>query len=77
MHADTSWIGLGACQTAEPEIFFPIGEGSPHRNDAALRYCRRCPVREECLHYALRVPHTHGIWGGTDEEERRMIRMRH
>ena len=39
--------------------------------ESAKRTCEGCPVQRDCLEYALvnRVPH--GVWGGTDEEERR------
>jgi hypothetical protein len=32
----------------------------------ARRICRSCPVRSECLDYALTYPVTdlHGVWGG-------------
>jgi hypothetical protein len=35
-------------------------------------YCNRCPVRPECLHYAL-LYHESGYWGGTDTAERRAL----
>ena len=37
--------------------------------------CASCQVREECLAHALRWPfEKHGIWGGTSERERRVMR---
>ena len=36
---------------------------------AAIAVCRTCPVREECLDYALEH-HELGVWGGTTERER-------
>ena len=33
----------------------------------------QCPVRPECLEYALEVRETHGIWGGLNEMERRAL----
>ena len=35
-----------------------------------------CPVRAECLDYALRNSIRHGIWGGLNEEERARERCR-
>jgi len=32
-----------------------------------------CPVRQECLDYALRVREPFGIWGGLNEAERRAL----
>ncbi len=42
----------------------------------ALALCATCPVRTECLQYALRNSENHGIWGGTTPEERRRMRRR-
>lgn len=64
-----------ACADRDTELFFPKqGETKP----AAVELCRRCPVRWDCLQYALAVsPPVYGIWGGTTEtERRRMIRDR-
>jgi WhiB family redox-sensing transcriptional regulator len=60
------------CTQTDPELFFPE-QGSPGAE--AKRICRQCPVRPDCLAYALastdRLP---GIWGGTAESERRELR---
>lgn len=42
--------------------------------DEALKACNRCPVREDCLEYALSLNLEHGVWGGTSERERRRIK---
>ena len=36
--------------------------------------CARCPVRTECLEYALGNQEKFGIWGGLSERERRQLR---
>jgi WhiB family transcriptional regulator, redox-sensing transcriptional regulator len=33
-------------------------------------------VRQECLAYALTSGQQYGIWGGRDEQERRLLRRR-
>lgn len=33
-----------------------------------------CPVRSDCLDYALSNGLIHGVWGGLSEKERRRIR---
>jgi WhiB family redox-sensing transcriptional regulator len=51
--------------------FFPV------RADAtgpAKAICSGCPVRQECLDYALADPSLVGVWSGTDERERRAMR---
>jgi WhiB family transcriptional regulator, redox-sensing transcriptional regulator len=72
------WWSLAACQFVDPEIFFPASTTNPDRVQlaAAKAVCARCPVRSECLGYALDAGPMHGIWGGLSEEERRLLRQR-
>lgn len=42
----------------------------------ALRICAICPVKQDCLEYALAAPENHGIWGGMLEHERRAEKKR-
>lgn len=37
----------------------------------AKSVCQRCPVRRECLDYALGRRIEDGVWGGCDEQDRR------
>ena len=41
--------------------------------DEAKAVCGRCPVRTECLAFALERHIEHGIWGGTSPPERRAL----
>ena len=43
------------------------------RERQAKAICARCPVRIECLEYAVRIREPHGIWGGLNELERRIL----
>lgn len=43
------------------------------REAKAKVLCARCPVREPCLVYALRIREPHGVWGGLNETERRQV----
>lgn len=74
------WTDRAACADdhADPEIFYPVGQGPQALNDQAKAraVCARCPVQPECLHHALTAPEEHGIWGGLDEVERRDVRSR-
>ncbi|MDN5915126.1 MAG: WhiB family transcriptional regulator [Pseudonocardia sp.] len=50
------------------------GTAQHARDSAPARaVCGGCPVRAECLEYALRVGEDFGIWGGLDEAERRSL----
>ena len=64
------WTRDALCAQADPEIFFP-DKGQPTRDAKSI--CRRCPVRAECLEWAL-AHGEQGIWGGTSEHERRRLR---
>lgn len=49
------------------EIFFPpmgSGKASAWRPDRALEICSSCPVRQECLADAKKLPKIFGVWGG-------------
>ena len=41
--------------------------------DSAKGICTGCPVRLECLRYALENDERYGIWGGENARERRQI----
>lgn len=40
------------------------------------RECAGCPVRQECLDFALADESIVGLWGGTTDAERRELRRR-
>lgn len=78
--ADTlaEWWSLAACQSADPDVFFPISETGPALGQAARAkaVCTACPVRCNCLRYALAAGPLQGVWGGLTEDERRLLRQR-
>jgi WhiB family transcriptional regulator, redox-sensing transcriptional regulator len=63
-----TWMLEARCLDADPEAFFPEKGGSTRE---AKRICAACPVRDECLDYALEHDERFGIWGGLSERERR------
>jgi hypothetical protein len=40
----------------------------------AMGYCLVCPVKQECLNYAMENDIRHGIWGGKAPEDRTRLR---
>ena len=74
-YVDTDWRSRSACLDADPELFFPLSSMGPSLEQLAeaKQICRRCPVRSECLEFALSTQQAHGVWGGTSEEERRRL----
>lgn len=62
------------CAQTDPEIFFPEkGESSAR----AKRVCKLCPVRRECLLYAIENNEPYGVWGGYPTRERQRLKWRH
>lgn len=74
----SGWRGHAACRDSDPDLFFPVGTtgAALEQIEAARAVCSRCPVREECLEFALATNQEAGVWGGTSEEERRALRKR-
>jgi len=72
----SDWRADGACRTVDPDLFFPIAVGAvANRQTAkAQQICAGCPVRQQCLDFALRTREPVGIWGGTTPEERTRTR---
>lgn len=64
------WLDRAACVDVAISVFYP-----EDGNDLmeALLICGSCPVRAECLEYAIAARERHGIWGGTTPEHRRSL----
>jgi len=71
-----AWRERARCRDVDSSLFFPVGvTGEAEvQTRKAKRVCGDCCVRLECLEFALRTNQEYGIWGGKDEEERRLIR---
>jgi WhiB family redox-sensing transcriptional regulator len=69
----SDWRHRARCLTSDPELFFPVGTTGPAEAQTreAKAVCALCPVREECLEWALETHQDVGVWGGLSEEERR------
>ncbi len=75
-HAEYGWRQHAICRDTDPDLFFPIGTTGQAlvQIDRAREVCNQCPVKIDCLEFALETNQDSGIWGGASEEERRMIR---
>ena len=69
------WREDAACNGVDAEVFFPVGEDIESMS-RAKEVCAVCPVREDCLQYALATNQTEGVWGGTTSAERRRLRRK-
>jgi WhiB family transcriptional regulator, redox-sensing transcriptional regulator len=72
---DRDWRKLAACRNADPELFFPVSSSGPSLDQVtqAKAICAGCPVRQQCLAFALDTRQDHGVWGGMSEEDRRPL----
>jgi WhiB family redox-sensing transcriptional regulator len=71
-YASPEWRAAGACVSADPDLFFPVSTSgrAVAQVDKALRICASCPVKRQCLDFALESVEAEGIWGGTTPDER-------
>jgi WhiB family redox-sensing transcriptional regulator len=56
-----------------PPASFERKDEKVERERRAKDVCSSCSVRRDCLDYALRIREPHGIWGGLNEAERRVL----
>ncbi|KUN75378.1 WhiB family transcriptional regulator [Streptomyces griseoruber] len=72
------WRHNAVCRAEDPELFFPIGSIGPAllQIEEAKAVCRRCPVMDRCLQWALEAGQIDGVWGGLSEDERRAMKRR-
>jgi hypothetical protein len=75
------WAERALCAQADPDTWL---REKDQRALAAVapRKCGDCPVRAQCLDYALSGAHTWGgiatgIWGGATPQERDQLRQQH
>ena len=61
-----------------PDAFFhddATSSAGPRWNyQIAKKLCADCPIRLECLEYALAADEEYGVWGGLSPVERRQLK---
>lgn len=68
--ASEPWMAAGECRSLNPDLFF----GERGENAVlAKQVCAGCPVRVECLEYAIARSERFGVWGGLSPRERRVL----
>lgn len=65
------WHQQAACRGKGPRAFV---RGPRSDYGATRELCDTCPVRRDCLEEALADDSLTGLWGGTTDIERRLIR---
>lgn len=73
---DAEWRERAACLSFPSILFFGVDDNETPverrgREERAKEICASCPVRKECLDYALATKEPYGIWGGLTEVERK------
>jgi WhiB family redox-sensing transcriptional regulator len=80
--AGPEWMDESGCaKVPDPDIFFPPRDKALYKVIAseAKAYCfgdeerPACPVRKDCLIYAISHDEQHGIWGGLSHRERNAL----
>lgn len=65
------WYSRALCPETDPEAFYPEKGGSTAE---AKKICRGCPVKDQCLQWALDHDERFGVWGGLSDRERRRLK---
>lgn len=76
--SEQTWQEKAACRGPQAVVFFPPAQNERKdeklaREGRAKKICEECTVRADCLAYALSIREPHGIWGGTNEAERKQM----
>ena len=74
-----TWQQTGACRSGMATDFYPpMHAERKHerlaRERRAKSVCAACPVQLQCLEHAIAVDERYGIWGGLNQDERRLLR---
>jgi WhiB family redox-sensing transcriptional regulator len=70
------WQRRAACRTLPTKLFFATGTSDIARWDQerAKAVCKTCPVRNDCLEFALETGEAFGVWGGLNADERGVLK---
>lgn len=65
-----TWHRHAACAGSDESFFPELGQSA----QGAKRVCAGCPVKVQCLDFAVAAVIDHGVWGGQTPQERRRAR---
>lgn len=76
--AEQDWMDQAACRPGsghDPELWWPLSYNNPEHDRVAtlqaIDICwQQCPVRRQCLEWAVQNRETGGIWGGLTVTQR-------
>jgi WhiB family redox-sensing transcriptional regulator len=70
--AQGDWVDSAVCAQTDPNLFYPEGKG--FTGAKAKEVCRTCPVRIQCLDWALEHDERYGVWGGMTADQRAQLK---
>ena len=68
---EMTWADDALCAETDPDAFFPP---KGHPSAPAKRVCMACPVRVQCLEWAMAHELDFGVLGGMSARERKRLR---
>lgn len=68
---DLDWARDAECAKPENSHVAFFDQVTPEQKNEAKNLCFACPVRKDCIKYALERNTGDGVWGGRDENELR------
>lgn len=72
---DQSWMDHADCaKVGAPDLWFPHPGAPGQETRAVVEVCNGCPVRMDCLQFALDNGEKWGIYGGLTASERDELR---
>jgi WhiB family redox-sensing transcriptional regulator len=74
--SSVDWMAWAACRGAALELFISAGDGDDEEWEAPAQVkavCEPCPVRAQCLDWALLFGDA-GYWAGTSRHQRRQLK---
>lgn len=70
VNMNESWRNKAVCRTTKTINWF---DEDKHQIKMAKEACRKCPVADQCLEFAVRNQERFGVWGGFTPRERNKI----
>ena len=69
-----AWRDEAACRDVVTAVYDPFFGDTADLQLEAIAICATCPVRDDCLTFAVRTGQQYGVWGGQPEQTiRRLI----
>lgn len=69
-----TWTARAACRGHDPNLWFREDRNGTYSEARII--CAACPVRADCLDWAVETNTQHGLFGGLTPRERKPLRPR-